>query len=132
MRTALEHLTGRAPQAPVQLGTGTIPEELEGTYQSFQNRLTVERADGELLATTRYEPIFDDDHRRTWSRLAGDTPSPPVSYVPIGNGQFAPKSVDAQALAGFFGRLQLLTQLPAAEGRRTGLHTSLRFTPKVA
>ena len=47
-------------------------------------------------------------------------------------GQFAIAGLEPKAYSGLLGRTSLLTTLPATASRRMGLHTGLRYTPKVS
>jgi len=56
---------------------------------------------------------------------------PPVTYRSIAPGQFARTGSEPGDYSGLFGRTSLLATLPATANRRMGLHSGLRFTPKV-
>jgi CubicO group peptidase (beta-lactamase class C family) len=129
---AIEELTGRPPAAPFAPSAVAAPSGLAGEYASFQKRVHVEVGGDELVLTDRFAP-YDDVHLRNHIAYGGSQPAPVTTrYVGVGPGQFAPRGADPRSFGSFYGRLALLAALPAGRGRRPGLHTGLRFTPRLS
>lgn len=128
---AVEQLTGRKVTAPFEPAPVAPDPGVVGEYGAFQVRTAVD-SDGEsLLVTHRFEP-YDDDHRATMAAfgvLSGALPT--VPYSSVAPGLYAPAGADPASLAGLYGRMSLLATLPATDGRRAGLHTELRYTPRL-
>ena len=126
--TVIEHLTGRSATPPlVPVPTQPDPSML-GEYASFQKHLNVRLQRDKLLIDTTTS-FYDEDHRRILS-VYGGFDATTDTYVAVAPGQYMAEGTDPQTLAGFYGRLFLLADLPAVAGRPRGLHTGLRFTPK--
>ncbi|SFC56906.1 CubicO group peptidase, beta-lactamase class C family [Nocardioides terrae] len=126
--TVIEHLTGQ-PAAPPVVPVPTTPDPgVSGEYASFQKRQTV-TTHGEKLLVETATTFVDDDHRRVLEAYGGFGTTT-REYVGIAPGQYMLDGTDPEKLTGFYGRLTLLAELPAAPGRPRGLHTALRFMPR--
>lgn len=125
----IEHLTGQQATPPLVPVPTTQPDPaISGEYASFQKHQNV-RVQGDKLLVDTATSFYDEDHRRILNVYGGfDTTTD--TYVAMAPGQYLAEGVDPQTLAGFYGRLFLLADLPAVAGRPRGLHTGLRFTPK--
>jgi CubicO group peptidase (beta-lactamase class C family) len=123
-----EELTGTPPPqpyaGPVSPGTRRAAT---GEYRSFQKRVVVESRHDELAVSTTIEP-YDETHREQHERHTGSGATyATVCYRETAPGLLAPASY----WPGFFGRIQLLALVQQAPGRGPGLHTGLRYVPKV-
>ncbi len=70
-----------------------VPQDLrryEGTYRSDQLRIDVRAVGGELEETITYEPSDADQERIFTGFVGGPFSAPPMRYVPVGDGLFAP------------------------------------------
>ena len=128
---AVEEITGQRATPPLEFSSGApIDPEVAGEYTAFQERFIVTLKGDEIEMTAHFEP-FDEElnevNQAVWQSLY----DAPVAYSSVAPGQFAPVGTDAGQLAGISGRMGLLTILPPAPGRRAGLHSELRFMPKV-
>jgi CubicO group peptidase (beta-lactamase class C family) len=127
----IEALTGRSVILPLMTEPQPIPATVAGEYRSFQLRSTVEVKGDELVLANTYEP-YDQEHREFFKDMFSATRFPPTTYRSIGPGQFARVGLEPRNYSGFLGRSSLLATLPATANRRAGLHTGLRYTPKVS
>ncbi len=128
---AIEEITGRPAKPPFDHEPTPPGEEVAGEYASFQTRTTVEKAGDDLVVTNVDEP-YDDDHAEKAVGYGSDLKPRETTYESVAPGQFAPNGADFDGLGGFYRRAQLLATLPAAGGRRAGLHQMLRYLPKVS
>jgi len=128
---AIEELTGRSIAPPLKAEPQPIPKDIAGEYRSFQLRTTAEVKGDELILTNAYEP-YDEAHREFFKDLFSVSRFPPVAYHSVAPGQFARAAQDPRNYSAFGGRTGLLATLPATANRRMGLHTGLRYTPKVS
>jgi hypothetical protein len=126
----IEELTGQSVLLPLVTEPQPIADDLAGEYRSFQLRTDVEAGGDELVVTNTYEPC-DQEHADFFEDLFSVTRFPPVAYASIGAGLFAKAGLELKDYSGLIGRTSLLAALPAAANRRMGLHTGLRYTPKV-
>jgi len=127
---AIEEMTGRRIKPPFEAAPGPIPTDIAGEYRSFQNHVRLEVRSDELRLTQTYEP-YDQEHRDFFKDMFSASRFPPVSYRSIAPGQFAKAGLEPSRYSGWGGRTGLLATLPATANRRAGLHTGLRYTPKV-
>jgi hypothetical protein len=114
-------------------GTTPVDESIAGEYASFESRIILEPKGDNLVVTRRYEP-FDEDHRRTIVDYIGGEEylNNSATYIGVAPGQYSPEgAADAASLSGFLGRMRLMADLPAAPGRRPGLRSAFRYTPKI-
>ena len=128
---AIEEVTGRSLTPPLKLEPQPIPESIGGEYRSFQLCANLEVKGDELVVTNTYEP-YDQEHRDFFKEMFSPAAYPPVTYHSVSPGQFGPAGLEPLAYAGFLRRSNLLATLPAAANRRMGLHTGLRYIPKVS
>ncbi|MDT9598715.1 serine hydrolase domain-containing protein [Sphingosinicella rhizophila] len=129
---AIEELTGRSVVPPFEPDPQPIPADLAGEYRSFQHHARVEVKGDELLLTMRYQPC-DEEHREFFKDMFSTTRFPPVTYRSIAPGQFLAVGAEPKDYSGFLGRSsKLLAALPATPARCMGLHTILRYTPKIS
>lgn len=126
----IEELTGRSVILPTKAAAQPIPAEIAGEYRSFQLRATVDVKGDELVLAKYYEP-HDQEHRDFFKEMFSVARYPPVTYRSIAPDQFARVGAEPRDYSGFLGRTSLLATLPATARRRMGLHTGLRYTPKV-
>jgi CubicO group peptidase (beta-lactamase class C family) len=127
---AIEELTGRIVTPPIEADPQPIPKDIAGEYRSFQLHSAVEVRGEELVQTNTYEPC-DQEHRDFFKDLFSASRYPPVTYRSLAPGQFVKAGLEPKDYSGFGGRTGLLAVLPATANRRAGLHTGLRYTPKV-
>ena len=123
-------LTGRSVILPLKDKPQPIAENIAGEYRSFQLRAAVEIKGDELVRTNTFEP-YDQEHSDFFKEMWSASRYPPVTYRSIAPGQFARTGSEPGDYSGLFGRTSLLATLPATANRRMGLHSGLRFTPKV-
>jgi CubicO group peptidase (beta-lactamase class C family) len=126
---AIEELTGRSIDPPLKIEPRPIPADIAGEYRSFQLCKTFEIKGDELVVENQYEP-YDEAHREFFKDMFSAARYPPTTYRSIGPGQFAAAGQEPRHYSGF-ARTSLLAMLPAAANRRAGVHTGLRYTPKV-
>jgi CubicO group peptidase (beta-lactamase class C family) len=129
----IEELSGKKVAAPLDISPTPVDASIAGEYASFESRVILAPKDDNLVVTRRYEP-FDEDHRRTIVGYIGDERylNTSTTYLGVAPGQYAPEgAADAASLSGFLGRMRLIADLPAAPGRRPGLHSAFRYTPKI-
>jgi hypothetical protein len=124
-------LTGRSVTLSLKPTPQPIPAEVAGEYRSFQLQRTAEVKGDQLVVTSIYEP-YDEEHREFFKDMFTTARFPPVAYRSIGSNQYAPSGAEPKDYSGFLGRSALLATLPATAKRRAGLHTGLRYTPKVS
>ena len=129
----LEELTERAAPPPPEPAPMKPDPHVAGEYASFQARTRVDIDGVRLVLTSHFEP-YNHEHLESMRGFTGMTEAEGVvaSYTSVGPRQFVPTGVDLATLDGFYGRMLRLTMLPPAGTRPAGLHTMLRFTPKVA
>ncbi|NUT51584.1 MAG: beta-lactamase family protein [Saccharothrix sp.] len=82
---------------------GYVPEAVDlqpyaGTYRSNQLRVDVRVVDGELEERVTYEPADEVQERIFTGFVGGSFTAPPLRYVPIGKGLFAPAGVPLDGL----------------------------------
>lgn len=129
--TAIEQLPGRTVTPPFDLAPATPDPEVVGEYGSFQVRTVVDTDGDALLVTHKFEP-YDDDHHATMEGFGVPSGAfPAVTYRRVAPGLYAPVGADPAALAGLYGRMSLLATLPATGDGRAGLHSELRYSPKL-
>ncbi|MET9268123.1 serine hydrolase domain-containing protein [Kribbella sp. NPDC003557] len=128
--TVIEHLTGRQASALFTGGQTATDPAIAGEYAAFHVDKNIEVRDGKLLVRTAV-PFYDEELERILDAY-GMPRSSTVTYVPAAPGLFVPEGADTRTTTGFYGRLSLLADLPAAHGRPRGIHTGLRFIPKVS
>jgi CubicO group peptidase (beta-lactamase class C family) len=126
----IEELTGRSVILPLKTEPHPAAGNIAGEYQSFQRRTTVEVKGNELVLNNTYEP-YDQAHRDFFKEMFSAARFPPVTYHSIGPGQFASAGLEPKGYSGFLGRTSLLATLPATANHRMGLHSGLRYVPKV-
>ncbi|MFI6900578.1 serine hydrolase domain-containing protein [Nonomuraea sp. NPDC050394] len=130
-QAVIEEVTGRTATPPFDLTAEASTAPIAGEYGSFQSRVVVEDNDGAPRVSSNFEP-YDDDHRATCKALGmTEEAAPPVAYRRLAPGLYGPESSDPSAFSGLLGRATLLSALPACSGRPAGLHTLLRFTPRL-
>jgi CubicO group peptidase (beta-lactamase class C family) len=128
---AVEELTGRPATPPLERAPAPVESDVAGEYASFQRRLVVEVEGDELIATEQFVP-YDEDHQQKHDEYRGSREATSrVTYESVAPGQFARRGTEPGSLAGFYGRMGLLAALPAAPGRRPGLHQGFRYIPKI-
>jgi CubicO group peptidase (beta-lactamase class C family) len=128
---AIEEVTGRQASPPFEAAPSPIDESVGGEYASFQRRVHVEVEGDEIVMTDRFEP-YDEEHRRNHDEYRGSSEDTSrTRYRSIGPGLFAPAGMAPEALGGSFGLMALLASMPAAPGRRPGLHAARRYIPRV-
>jgi CubicO group peptidase (beta-lactamase class C family) len=128
---AVDGLTGRSATPPLEFSPGAVREDLAGEYASFQRRVTVAVKGDELILTEQFEP-YDEEHRKNHEGYTGGAEASSTAiYRSVSPGRFAVTGTEPASLSGFFGRMRLLDCLPAARGRRTGLHQGFRYIPKI-
>ncbi len=116
-----------APQVPAGPVAPATYQAASGEYRSFQRRVVVEPRGDRLEVSGYFEP-YDETHRQQHERHTGSrSTSDTVLYREIAPELLTP---DTRGSA-FFGRIQLLALVHDAPGRRRGLHTGLRYLPKV-
>lgn len=126
----VEELSGRSVTPPLDISSASaVQEDVAGEYGSFQLRTVVDVNDDDLVVTNHFEP-YDDEHRQTLQRW-GTPDALAITYTRVAPGQFFPAGMDPTSLSGFYGRMGLLANLPAGPGRRPGLQSGLRYTPKI-
>jgi CubicO group peptidase (beta-lactamase class C family) len=128
---AIEELTGRSVTLSLEGEPQSVPAGLAGEYRSFQLRSIVEVKGDELIRANTYEP-YDQEHREFFKDMFTAARFPPTIYRSVGPGQYAPAGMEPRGYSGFLGRSALLATLPATANHRMGLHTGLRYTPKVS
>ncbi|ONF72203.1 serine hydrolase domain-containing protein [Amycolatopsis keratiniphila] len=69
-----------------------------GTYRSDQLRVDVRVVDGELEEQVTYEPADEAQERIFTGFVGGSFTAPPLRYVPIGKGLFAPAGMPLEGL----------------------------------
>lgn len=126
----IEELTGRSVILPLKAEPQPVAADVAGEYRSFQLRATVEVKGDEVVLAKYYEPC-DPEHRDFFKDLFSVARFPPLTYRSIAPGQFAIAGSQPRDYSGFLGRTSLLATLPATASRRMGLHTGLRYTPRV-
>lgn len=127
--SVIEHLTGQQAAVPFTPAPAPADPQIAGEYAAFHLSRAISVDDGDLLVRTTIPP-YDDDTDRILAAYGlrsswGDT------YIGVAPGLFMIKGADPRSTTGFYGRASLLADLPAAPGRPRGLHTGLRFVPKV-
>jgi CubicO group peptidase (beta-lactamase class C family) len=127
----LEELTGEAPSSPVAFAPEPVDASLAGEYRAFERRVVVEVDGTALVLTDHHEPLDDDQRDVLSSFVGGETTPPAVRYTSIGPRLYAVEGTQAEAVAGFYGRMGLVAALPGVPGRRPGLHSGFRYVPKV-
>jgi CubicO group peptidase (beta-lactamase class C family) len=130
--SVIEHLTGR-PAAPLFTpAPASADPDLTGEYAAFHRSMTTSVHDGDLLVRTTTPPYpADEDLDRILAEY-GLPSSSTDAYAAVAPRLFLAKSADPWDITGFYGRTRLLADLPPAPGRPRGLHTGLRFIPKVS
>jgi CubicO group peptidase (beta-lactamase class C family) len=128
---AVEELTGQTATPPLEISPTAVDEGLAGEYAAFQKRLVVEAKGDGLVVTDHFEP-YDSEHEEVFEAIWRFRPGGPVAYANVAPSQFAKVGTDTASLSGFYGRMGLLATLAAGPVRRAGLHTALRYTPKVS
>ncbi len=128
----VEAVTGVKVTSPIgDAVPSEVAQDVAGIYESFQTRTQV-RIDGEDVAVTEHFSPIDDAHRRKRASMSGDVPDTiETIYAQIGPRQFARRGVAPSELAGANARMALVAALPAAPGRRPGLHSHARYLPKI-
>jgi len=133
-RAVIEEISGRQVEPPFGISpTPRIDKSVTGEYASFQKQINIDMKDDDLVVTTSFDP-FDEDHRRMWEGFVGGAEAvrAVTTYTKVAPGQYARvDAADSTSLSMFHGRIGLLADLPAAPGRRTGLHSALRYIPRV-
>lgn len=128
--TVIEHLTGQQASASFAEASAHADSTMTGEYAAFHVDKSISVRDGNLLVRTSV-PFYDEELERILDAY-GMPRSSSVTYVPVAPGLFAPEGADARTTAGFYGRLSLLADLPSAPGRPRGIHSGLRFVPKIS
>jgi CubicO group peptidase (beta-lactamase class C family) len=73
-----------------------------GTYRSNQLRIDVRVVGGELEEQVTYEPADADQERIFSGFVGGEFTAPPLRYVPVGAGLFAPARVPLDGLPPYY------------------------------
>ncbi|MBN6038525.1 serine hydrolase [Amycolatopsis sp. 195334CR] len=129
--TVIEHLTGRQATPPFTPASASADPEMAGEYAAFHRSVRTSCHDGELIVRTTTPPYTADEDLDRILAAYGSPSSSTDTYTAVAPGLFLPKGVGSRHTTGFYGRTSLLADLPAAPGRPRGLHTGLRFIPRV-
>lgn len=73
-----------------------------GTYRSNQLRIDVRVVDGELEEQVTYEPADEAQERIFTGFVGGSFTAPPLRYVPVGKGLFAPAGAPLEGLPSYY------------------------------
>ncbi|HYN94968.1 MAG TPA: serine hydrolase domain-containing protein [Pilimelia sp.] len=97
-------LAGRSGAAatPAHLPATADLQPYVGTYRSNQLRVDVRAVDGELAEQVTYEPADEDQERVFTGFVGGRFTAPPLRYVPLGKGLFAPAGVPVAGLLPYY------------------------------
>jgi CubicO group peptidase (beta-lactamase class C family) len=128
---AIEELTRETVTPAFALESTQAADEICGDYEAFVVRKHIEK-DGDLLVVTTWFEPYDDEILPMMSGFGVVLTPTAVAYASVSPGLFAPVGIDFSALGGFYARFGLLTALPAAPGRRAGIHHNLCYVPKIA
>ncbi|WP_236795491.1 serine hydrolase [Amycolatopsis sp. GM8] len=128
--TVVEHLTGQQAAASFSGAPAQIDPAMGGEYAAFHINKNISVRDGKLLVHTT-APFYDEELERILGAY-GAPSSSSATYVPAAPGLFVPEEADPRTAAGFYGRITQLADLPPVPGRPHGIHTGLRFLPKIS
>lgn len=96
----LDHLAGHVDTTaytPRKVDLAPYP----GTYRSNQLRVDVRVVDGELEERVTYEPADESQERIFTGFVGGPFTAPPLRYVPVGEGLFAPAGIPLNGLPSY-------------------------------
>lgn len=132
---AIEDLTGNPGTAPDLGSPAPINPDVVGEYATATRRISVE-VDGDELVLMDTLLAIDEEHRRVHEGHLGGALEPVSSrFRSVGLGQFAASAgghdSDSTTSPAGLGVAGLLAALPAAPGRRPGLHGGIRYAPKI-
>jgi CubicO group peptidase (beta-lactamase class C family) len=97
----LHELTG-APRPAALTPVDVDLEPYAGTFRSDQLRVDVRIVDGELEEHVVYEPADAGQERIFTGFIGGAFVAPPMRYVPVGEGLFAPAGIPLDGLPAHF------------------------------
>jgi CubicO group peptidase (beta-lactamase class C family) len=126
----IEHLSGRQAAIPYSPAPANPDPAVAGEYAAFHVDKSISIHDGNLLVRTAV-PFYDEELESVLDAY-GMPRASSITYVPVAPGLFRPEGVDPRTTTGCYGRLGLLADLPSAPGRPRGIHTGLRFVPKLS
>jgi CubicO group peptidase (beta-lactamase class C family) len=129
--SVIEHLTGQQATPLFTPVPASADPEIAGEYAAFHRSLSTSVHDGELLVRSTTPPYTADDDLDRIMAAYGSSTSTTNTYAAVAPGLYIVKGADSGITAGFYGRTSLLADLPAAPGRPRGIHTGLRFIPKI-
>ncbi|SEP40808.1 serine hydrolase domain-containing protein [Amycolatopsis saalfeldensis] len=129
--SVIEHLTARPATPPFTPAPASAGPEMAGEYAAFHRSMRTSVHDGDLLVRTTIPPYTADPDLDPILAEYGVPSSSTATYTAVAPGLFLPDGMDPRDTNGFYGRIRLLADLPAAPGRPRGIHTGLRFIPKV-
>jgi CubicO group peptidase (beta-lactamase class C family) len=97
----LDHLAGEV-EKPVYTRQEIDLTPYAGTYRSNQLRIDVRVVDGELEEQVTYEPADASQKKIFTGFVGGPFEAPPMRYVPIGAGLFAPAGLPLDTLPPYY------------------------------
>ena len=127
--SVIEHLTGRPAAVPFTPAPTPADPDMAGDYAAFHLSRTISLLDGDLLVRTTIPP-YEEEMDRILAAY-GVPGSWEDTYSAVAPGLYMIKGTDPGTTTGFYGRMGLLADLPAAPGRPRGIQAGLRFVPKV-
>ncbi|MFG1905667.1 serine hydrolase domain-containing protein [Kribbella sp. NPDC048928] len=128
--TVIEYLTGHQVDVPFAGVPADTDPAIAGEYAAFHVDKSISVLDGNLLVRTAV-PFYDEELESVLDAY-GMPRASSVTYVPVAPGLFRPEGADPRTTTGFYGRLGLLADLPSVPGRPRGIHTGLRFVPRIS
>ena len=112
-----EHLRVQVPEVVSAFVEASDLASYEGTYRSNQLRMDIRAVDGQLEQAITYEPLDADQERILTEGSGAQFPGPPLRFVPVGNGLFAPAGAPLESFTGIRGRGGLMSFHGQAQGR---------------
>lgn len=104
-----EHLHLNVPDVVAKTIAASDVAAYEGTYRSHQLRVDIKAIDGQLEQTLMHEPIDAVQERILTQFSGGQFPGPPLRFVPVGPGLFAPAGLPLDSFTGVKGRTSLMS-----------------------
>lgn len=112
-----EHLHLHVPDVVTKTVPAVDLRSYEGTYRSHQLWIDIRAVDGQLEQVIDYRPLDAVQARILHGFSAGQYPGPPLRFVPVGEGLFAPAGVPLDSFTGVKGRTSLLSFRRDGAGR---------------